>query len=285
VPSGPGPSGPGGEPVALAPVHLTYLDQLAAGGAAALAGAVNSLAGGGSLISFPTLVALGIPAVSANVTNTVSLLPGYLSGAVVQRSDLEPQLASARLLAGVAAAGGLVGSVLLVLIPGTAFRQAVPYLIVVSCALLAFGDRLRPQPADPPQVADPPPVTGGTTDLHTRHSFLFLISIFVGGAYGGFFGAGLGIMLLGLMGIFLDESLTRLNALKQALAFVINLMAALFFLFSGRVTWTLVPAMAVGSLLGGLGGGRLVKHIDARFLRGLVVIAGLALAIAFWVNA
>src|ERR1700722_16537213 len=109
------------------------LDYLAAAGAAGAAGAINALAGGGTLVSFPTLVALGVPAVAANVTNTVALLPGYLAGSWAQRDDLRPQLRPARLLAVVAVAGGLGGSVLLVRIPGQVFRAAVPYLILASC--------------------------------------------------------------------------------------------------------------------------------------------------------
>ncbi|HMC38262.1 MAG TPA: sulfite exporter TauE/SafE family protein [Acidimicrobiales bacterium] len=261
-------------------MHVTLLDQLAAGGASLVAGAVNALAGGGTLISFPTLVALGVPAVSANITNTVSILPGYLAGSYAQRDDLRDQLASARVLAGVAAAGGLAGAVLLVLIPGHAFRQAVPYLILLSCVLLAVGDRLKPRR---PPVERPAEQRGApTTALHTRHSLVFLAAVFVAAAYGGFFGAGLGIILLAVMGIFLDESLTRINALKQGLSFVVNLLAAVFLAFSGKVTWALVPVMAVASVAGGLAGGRLVRRIDGDQLRKVVVVAGLGVAVYFF---
>lgn len=248
---------------------IDALDQVAAGAAALASGTVNALAGGGSLISFPALVAIGVPAVPANVTNTVALVPGYLSGSWAQRDDLRPQLADARLLSAVAGAGGLAGSILLVSIPGGAFRAAVPYLILLSCALLAFGDRLRPVDAQ---------------HAGKRHPVLLLGSIFLGAVYGGFFGAGLGIMLLALLGLFSTESLTKLNALKQALSFVINSVAAVFFLFSGRTYWSLVPVMAVGSILGGVAGGRLVQVISGELLRRVVVIAGVAIAIAFWVT-
>ena len=248
---------------------IDALDQVAAGAAAFAAGAINALAGGGSLVSFPALVAIGVPAVPANVTNTVALVPGYLSGAWAQRDDLRPQLVHARLLSAVAAAGGLAGSILLVSIPGAAFRTAVPYLILLSCALLAFGDRLRP--ADDDRAG-------------RRHPLLLLVSIFLGAVYGGFFGAGLGIMILALLGLFSTESLTKLNALKQALSFVINLVAAVFFVFSGRTYWSLVPVMAVGSIVGGTLGGRFVRVISGDLLRRIVVVAGIAVAIAFWVS-
>lgn len=256
-------------------MHLGALSEAAAGGAAVLAGAINAMAGGGTLISFPALVALGVPAVNANITNTVSLLPGYLAGSVAQRDDLRPQLANARLLSAVSAVGGLVGSVLLVILPASAFRASVPYLILLSCGLLAFGDRLR---FSPRSTAD------GAHGPGAGRRVLFLVSIFLGAAYGGFFGAGLGIMLLALLALFSLESLTKLNALKQALSFVINLVAAVFFLFSGKVTWILVPIMAVGSLLGGFLGGRLVKVINSTLLRRVVVLAGIAVAISFWVG-
>ncbi len=256
-------------------MHLSALSEAAAGGASLVAGAINAMAGGGTLVSFPTLVALGVPAVQSNVTNTVSLLPGYLAGSWAQRADLEPQLAHARLLSGVAAVGGLAGSVLLVALPGSAFRTSVPYLILLSCALLAFGDRLRPpaERADGPEAGRP-----------SLRGALSSFTIFLGAAYGGFFGAGLGIMLLALLGLFSAESLTKLNALKQALSFVINLVAAVFFLFSGKVVWVLVPIMAAGSLLGGLVGGRMVQKVNSLVLRRIVVVAGVAVAVSFWVG-
>lgn len=274
-------------------MHIDALDQLAAGGAALVAGGVNALAGGGSLISFPTLVGLGVPAVAANVTNTVSLVPGYLSGSWAQRSDLRPQLRQARPLAALAGAGGLAGSILLVVLPNHSFRVAVPYLILLACGLLAFGRRISP--ARPAPVADPAsarPTTpapgntpipgtqipGGSTRRRTKE-VAQAVSIFVCAVYGGFFGAGLGIVLLAVLGLFSDQSLTKLNALKQALSFVTNIVAAVFFVVSGRTVWVLVPAMAVGSLVGGTIGGRLVKVVNADLLRWLVVVAGVGVAI------
>jgi uncharacterized membrane protein YfcA len=243
---------------------LTVLDYLAAAGAAGVAGTINAVAGGGTLVSFPTLVGLGIPAVTANVTNTVALLPGYLAGTWAQRDDLRPQLGRARALAAVAVAGGLGGSVLLVSIPGHAFRVAVPYLIVASCALLLAQDRLREMvrpAADGMQGGPAAPAV-----------------------YGGFSGAGLGIMLLAVLGLFTVDPLVQVNALKQVLQFVVNLVAAVFFVFSGHVRWQLVPVMAAASVIGGTAGGRLVQVIDAVLLRRVVVVAGVAVAVVFWVR-
>jgi uncharacterized membrane protein YfcA len=279
-------------------MDLSAFDYLAAAGAAGAAGAINAVAGGGTLVSFPTLVAIGVPAVSANVTNTVALLPGYLGGSWAQREDLRPQLRSARPLAIVALAGGLAGSVLLVTIPASAFRVAIPYLILASCLLLLAQDRirewLRPEGAGgtgrsesgagPSGGADPTgprPVSPSAGTIYC--SPILLLTAFGAAVYGGFFGAGLGIMLLAVLGLFSTEPLGRLNALKQALSFLINLVAAIFFVFSGEVRWELVPIMAVGSVLGGIVGGRLVRVIDGVMLRRVVVVFGIAIAIAFWV--
>jgi uncharacterized membrane protein YfcA len=233
--------------------------------AATGAGAVNAIAGGGTLISFPTLLALGVPAVSANVTNTVSLLPGYLSGAWTQREDLRPQLAQARTLSVVAAVGGLAGSVLLLLIPSQAFRDAVPYLILVSCLLLSLQEPLRRRIGHP--------VAGSR-----RHSIALASSCFAAAVYGGFFGAGLGIVLLAVLGLFSSEPLAKVNALKQALSLLINLVAAVFFVFSGRVVWSLIPFMAIGALVGGWFGAHGVQLISERVLRRVVVAAGVVVA-------
>jgi uncharacterized protein len=252
-------------------LHLTTLDYLAAAGAATAAGAVNAVAGGGTLISFPTLVGIGVPAVPANVTNTVSLVPGYLGGSWAQRDDLRPQLAGARVLAAVAAAGGVAGSVLLLALPAHSFRDAVPYLILLSCGLLWFQDRIREAVVKPDH-----PGVGNRIPL-------LLLTGFAAALYGGYFGAGLGIVLLGLLGLFSREPLVKLNALKQGLSFVINLVAAVLFAFSGHVVWELVPVMAAASIVGGTVGGRLVTRIDARVLRRVVVFAGVGVAVAFWV--
>jgi uncharacterized membrane protein YfcA len=284
-------------------VHFSALDYLAAAGAAGAAGVINALAGGGTLVSFPTLVGIGVPPVDANATNTVALVPGYLGGSWAQRDDLIPQLEHARVLAVVSAAGGLAGSVLLVTIPGHAFRTAVPYLILLSCLLLLGQDRVRallkPGVADSSAVSPPgvdacagagavapglpaPTRREGGPGLRAA----LLISVFAGAVYGGFFGAGLGIMLLAVLGVFSSDSdsLTASNALKQALSFVINVVAAVFLAFSGHVQWEVVPVMAVASVAGGVIGGRFVSLVNAEWLRRVVVATGVAVAVAFWVG-
>lgn len=287
-------------------MHLSGLDYLAAAGAALAAGAVNALAGGGTLISFPTLIGIGVPAVPANVTNTVALLPGYLGGTWAQREDLRPQIRGARRLALAGAAGGLAGSILLVTIPPHAFRVAVPYLIVASCLLLFWQERVRRfvglSPQEQPSAtalsgptAGPPGVGADTSagavapvsSAPTRHGVgavppTLAMWVFAAAVYGGFFGAGLGIVLLAILGLFHAGPLTRVNALKQALSFVINLVAAIFFAFSGHVRWELVPLMAGASILGGFAGGLFAGRISGDLLRKLVVVAGLGAAAALW---
>jgi uncharacterized membrane protein YfcA len=267
-------------------VSLSALDYVAAGAAAAAAGMVNAVAGGGSLISFPTLVGIGVPPVAANVTNTVALVPGYLSGTWVQRRDLQPELSRSRWLAVVAGVGGLVGSVLLVTIPASGFRAAIPYLILASSGLLLIQDWLRDRLlASRPSVSTPAGDRGSQEGDGAEGAWAPVVmgAVFLTAVYGGFFGAGLGIMLLAVLGLFSAAPLVRVNAVKQALSFVINLVAACFFAFSGHVEWTLVPIMAAASIAGGMTGGRLVRIVHPVALRRSVVAIGVAVAIAFWV--
>jgi uncharacterized membrane protein YfcA len=267
----------------MSDMELGALDLAIAGGAGFLAGGVNAIAGGGTLISFPTLVALGVPAVNANITNTVALCPGYFGGAMGQREELVPQRGRLPALSIVAGLGGLLGSILLTQTSNATFKAVVPFLIVAACVLLALQEPLRRwlrrHHADPPRAAG----AASAVEVATRPSVPALVGVFLAAIYGGFFGAGLGIMLLAILGVFLDDSLIRLNALKSALALVINLLAALFFLFSGKVVWAAALVMAVTSLLGGGVGGRLAVRLRPDVLRVAVVVFGLAVAVTFWV--
>ncbi len=254
-------------------VDLSATDHVLAALAAAGAGIVNALAGGGTLITFPSLVALGVPAVRSNVTNTVALCPGYFGGAHAQRGDLADQRARVRRLGAVAALGGLVGSVLLVSSSEKLFRGVVPFLLFGSCLLLLFQDRLkRLLPARVGVHADAPPSAVAAT------------AVFGASVYGGYFGAGLGIILLAVLGLLLDDSLPRLNALKLGLSLITNVVAALFFIASGKVVWSLVAVMAPASLLGGVIGGRLAGRINPLVLRAVVVVSGIAVAVKLLVD-
>lgn len=253
------------------------VDWVLAGLAATAAGGINAVAGGGTLVSFPALLALGVPPVSANITNTVALCPGYLGGAVAQRPALEGQHQRVRRLLLAAALGGLSGSVLLVITSDKLFKALIPWLILVATLLLALQDRLRrwlrigvPTSAGPPTPAHDPR--------------WMPLPIFVTAIYGGYFGAGLGIMLLAVLGLVLHEPLNRLNALKQVLSLVINVVAAVFFVFTGKVLWGFALAMAVGALIGGNLGGRLAGWLDPKTLRAVVVVFGLAVSAYYFVT-
>ncbi|MEP7204321.1 MAG: sulfite exporter TauE/SafE family protein [Ilumatobacteraceae bacterium] len=246
-------------------------DHIIAAIAAAGAGGVNAIAGGGTLISFPTLIALGAGRVSANVTNTVALCPGYFGGAVAQRSQLPGQRARLVRLSIAAGLGGLAGSVLLLATGEAVFTKLVPWLILLACALLGGQNYIRER-------------LGIGTRSHGAPSAIVVGSTFVVSIYGGYFGAGLGIALLAVLGLVIDESLPRLNALKQVLALVINVVAACFFAGSGEVIWTLAAVMAPASLLGGFAGGKLVTKINPAALRAIVVTYGTVLAVYYLVR-
>ncbi len=248
-------------------MDLSATDHLLAALAALGAGLINALAGGGTLLSFPALVALGVPAVRSNVTNTVALCPGYIGGTFAQRRELTGQRTRLRWLGAAAAAGGLTGSVLLVSTSEKLFRGVVPFLLFLACGLLLFQDQIKRRLPPRSAHADARPPAGA------------LVAIFASSVYGGYFGAGLGIVLLAMLGLLLDDVLPRLNALKQGLSLVTNVVAAAFFATSGEVVWSLVLVMAPASLVGGAVGGRLAGKINPLVLRAVVVICGLAVAV------
>lgn len=256
-------------------MELTVVDHVLAGVAAAGAGVVNAVAGGGTLISFPALVGLGVPSVQANVTNTVALCPGYFGGAAAQRDDLHGQRSRVRVLAVAAAAGGLAGSVLLVMSSEKLFNSVVPFLVLLACGLLALQDHIR---------RALPVRAGGSAAPDAPPSPVLLGAILVSSIYGGYFGAGLGIVNLAVLGLLIDDRLARLNAMKQVISLVTNGVAALFFVFSGKVVWSLAAVMAPASLLGGAIGGRLARRMHPQLMRAIVVLIGVAVAIGFWVG-
>lgn len=243
------------------------LQLVAAGAAALVAGGINAVAGGGTLVSFPVLIGLGVPSVNANVTNTVALCPGYFGGAFAQRSALDDQRRRVRRLLPASGLGGLVGSILLVITSDAVFRNLVPLLILTACALLGFQDAIKRR------------VFADRSHAHTDAPPILMFGVFLSAVYGGYFGAGLGIMLLAVLGLLLDEQLPKLNALKTLLSFTINIVAAAFFVFSGKVEWVYAAVMAPASLVGGHLGGTLVGKLDAKVLRAIVLTFGVAVAL------
>jgi uncharacterized protein len=248
-------------------------DLLLASIAAFAAGTVNALAGGGTLISFPALTFLGIPPVAANVTNSVALCPGYFGGTLAQKNDLRGQGKRLWMILPAAVVGGVLGGYLLLITGEKLFRDLIPYLILLASALLAIQDPIRAW------------LIRRMGEHHgTRLESLTWLPVGLASVYGGYFGAGLGVMLLSALGLVLDDTLTRLNALKQAISAVVNISASIYFLFSGQVVWTLAIVMAVGALIGGALGGRIAGRINPSRLRWVVVLIGLVISIIYFIR-
>jgi len=245
-------------------------DLALAGLAAVAAGAVNALAGGGTLITFPTLVALGLPAVAANITNTVALSPGYLGGTWAQSRDLKGQMSRLRWVLPASIIGGILGGMLLLATEERLFRDLVPFLILLASGLLAVQGPLRRW-----LVVRLERSRGAAGRGSERW---VMLPVGLAAIYGGYFGAGLSVIVLAVLALILDDSLTRLNALKQGVAFSVNIAAAIFFVFSGKVLWPVAGVMAVGALAGGALGGRLAGRVSPVVLRWIVVAIGIAVA-------
>ncbi|MDT0609235.1 sulfite exporter TauE/SafE family protein [Streptomyces lancefieldiae] len=230
------------------------------------AGAINSVVGSGTLITFPVLLATGLSPVTATVSNALGLIPGSVSGAIGYRRELAGQRRRVLKLSVGALLGGLTGATLLLALPARAFETIVPVLVGLALVLVAFQPRLsslvrrrRERTGSAARRDGGPLLFGGLT----------LASV-----YGGYFSAAQGIIYLSLMGMLLDESLQRLNAVKNVLSAVVNTVAALFFLFAADFDWTAVLLIAVGSGLGGYGGAKVGRRFSPLVLRVLVVTVG-----------
>lgn len=246
------------------------MDLLLVGLAAVAGGMVNALAGGGTLITFPMLTAVGVPAVAANVTNTVALCPGYLGATLAQFNDLRGQKRRLWLVVPASVLGGIIGGVLLLNTGERMFRALVPFLILLASILLAVQDRLRAWVfSHAGRVAGAVPAGW------------MVVAVGAAAVYGGYFGAGLSVIVLAVLGLTLEDSLTRLNALKQAIALSVNLAAAIFFVFSGQVVWRMALVMAIGALAGGVLGGRLAGRIQPLLLRRIVVTIGVLVSVIY----
>lgn len=251
---------------------LTPLQYLLAALAALAAGAVNALAGGGTLITFPMLTFLGVPAVAANVTNTVALCPGYFGGTLAQWNDLKTQQKRLWLIVPASIVGGILGGYLLLLTGEKLFKNLVPYLILLACVLLAIQDVVRAW------------LVRRMGQGHASLEQVTWLPVGLASIYGGYFGAGLSVIVLSALGLTLEDSMTRLNALKQAVAFSVNVAAAIFFIFSGQVVWSAALVMAVGALIGGTLGGRLAGKIKPSTLRWTVITIGVIISIIYFVR-
>lgn len=245
---------------------MTPLDAVLIIGAGLAAGAINTIVGSGSLVTFPTLLALGYAPVTANIANTIGLVPGAASGAIAYRPELVGQRSRAIRLGIAAGLGGLTGGLLLLALPSSAFGRIVPVLILLACALVALQPRL-------------------SRTLAARHgadaeSSPFLpILVYATAIYGGYFGAAQSVLLIAILGVFIPDDLQRLNGLKNVLAFTVNAVAAVLFIFVARVAWEPAVLIAVGSIIGGQVGARIGRRLPPMLLRVLIIVVGVVVSI------
>ncbi|GAC1321740.1 MAG: sulfite exporter TauE/SafE family protein [Acidimicrobiales bacterium] len=241
-------------------------DALAIFLAGLAAGTINTVVGSGSLITFPTLLALGYPAVLANVSNNIGLVPGSVSGVVGYRRELRGQRARVTRLAAASIAGGFLGAVLLLVLPGSVFRTIVPLLILIACGLVVVQPRLTKSLAH--RRGEDAPRVGAA----------LMAAVFGTGVYGGYFGAAQGVILITLLAIFLDDDLQRLNATKNVLALLVNGVASVVFVLVTQVDWTVVGLIAAGSTVGGQLGATVGRRLPREALRAVIIVVGLIAA-------
>lgn len=237
--------------------------------AAVIAGAINSVAGGGSLISFPSLIGFGVASIPANATNTAALWPGSLSSAIAYSRDTKIYRDLLLPLVTPSLIGGLLGALALVVTPPELFDEIVPFLVLFATLLFAFCD----------------PITrlfnlGGGEERVTALGRVwgFLFQLFVA-TYGGYFGAGMGILMLGSLSVMGLRDIHRMNGLKTILGTFINVIAFVFFAIKGLVVWNLAVLMAIGAIVGGYGGARLAKRVDQNYIRAFVIVVGLSVSV------
>lgn len=232
--------------------------------AGAAAGAINAVVGSGTLITFPVLLAFGYPPVVANVSNNIGLVPGALSGLHGYRRELRGQRGRLLRFGAVSVLGGAGGAAALLLLPASSFRAIVPVFIALALGLIVLQPRLDAW-LEPRRARGP--TDGGTPAL---------LAVLGSGLYGGYFGGAQGILLLAILGLALREELQRINGLKIALAMSVNLVAGVIFVFAAHVAWTPTLLIAAGSVLGGQLGARAGRRLEPRFLRGVIVLVGVA---------
>lgn len=239
------------------------LEALAILAAGVGAGAINAVVGSGTLLTFPVLIGLGYAPLVANVSNNIGLVPGAFAGVHGYRRELEGQRARVLALAGFSIAGSIAGAALLLILPSAAFDAIVPVLIALALALVLAQPRLNRALAH-------------RRHPDGRHGIVARAAISASAVYGGYFGAGQGILLIGILGIAIDDSLQRLNGLKNLLAGLVNLTAGLIFVFAAEVDWGVAGLIAAGSIAGAAFGARHGRRLSPAALRALIVVVGLA---------
>jgi uncharacterized membrane protein YfcA len=232
--------------------------------AATAAGALNTVVGSGTLITFPVLLSLGVPPVTANVSNTIGLVPGAVTGAWGYRSELAGQRSRLLRLGAASLTGGSIGALLLLVLPAGVFTAVVPILILLAVVLVLAQPLLSRR-----LVLDAQAGSAGAKPI------LLWIVVLLTGVYGGYFGAAQGVLLLAAMGLLLDESLQRLNGVKNVLAGLVNAVAGVIFMILASPDWTLVAVIALSSAIGGQLGARIGRRLSPAVLRAVIVAVGL----------
>lgn len=238
-------------------------EAVAIAAAGMAAGTVNTVVGSGTLITFPVLLGFGYAPVTANVSNTVGLVPGSLSGAYGYRAELRGQRERIRSYGLASLGGGVLGAIALLALPAAAFKAIVPFFIAVALVLVVAQPWLASRLAARRQH-------GSST--HRRAS---LVAVFVSGVYGGYFGAAQGILLLAILGLALPDDLQRVNALKNVLAMIVNLVAGVVFILASSVAWAPAVLIMAGAIVGGQIGARYGRRLPPPMLRALIVIVGI----------
>jgi uncharacterized membrane protein YfcA len=227
------------------------------------AGTINTVVGSGTLITFPVLLAFGYAPVTANVSNTIGLVPGSVSGAIAYRRELSGQAARAVRLGAMSIAGGITGAVLLLVLPSSAFKAIVPVFIAAAVILTLAQPRLTAWLAK------------REIDLARRGARALPFAVYLTGVYGGYFGAAQGILLLAVLGVALAQDLQRTNALKNVLAGLVNGVAGVYFIFGAHVAWGPVAIIAAASMAGAQLGARYGRRLPPDVLRGIIVAVGI----------
>jgi uncharacterized membrane protein YfcA len=241
-----------------------------AGGAA---GFINVIVGSGTLITFPILLALGVPPVLANVSNSIGLAPGSLSGALASRPELVGQRPRIIRYGVATLIGAVIGALLLLRLPASAFRAIVPVLIGIGCLLVIIGPALQRRVAARRERL-------GTIEENTHGPLWLWFAIIVTGAYGGYFGAAQGVLVIAVLGVALAESLPRINGLKNVLVMIANGIAGVVFVIISEVDWWIVGALAVGSVVGAQVGARVGRRLPPLLYRVVIVCVGVVAIIA-----
>ncbi len=250
---------------------MTFIEILILFGAGLVSGAVNAVAGGGTFITFGAMSLLGVSPISANATSSITQFPGYVTSTLAYWNDIKQFWRTAVVLCLISSAGALAGALILLALDNPSFRAMVPWLLIAATALFAAGPRLKPKPKPGQEGA-------------LAHSPLGWAMQFATAIYGGFFGAGMGVMMLATLGLTQSGDYHRLNAMKNMLAMVIAAVAILIFVGGGVVAWPQALVMVPGGALGGYAGVWIAKRVPQNAVRGFVVAVGLLLAIYYFVT-